>query len=168
MPAPENTAKSAVAGRPSRDTCGELLLSRVPSSCDSSFGYEQANLFFQDDNLHTPLNDLDDCGIEVRVVTRSCGRVSIFCEALTLPNGWTRMEQIVTQSGSEIKKLQPKNVFNLPPDTNQLSSLSGPLISFRQDWELRFQPPKCRCFLFRNESWSRWGAQTKKSLFGWE
>jgi len=54
MPAPENIAKSTV-----RIDChaihgGDLLLSGVPSSCGSSFGYEQANLFFQDDNLHTP------------------------------------------------------------------------------------------------------------------
>jgi hypothetical protein len=35
------------------------------------------------------------------------------------------MEQIVIRAAPEIK-LQPKNVFNLPPDPSHLSSLSGP------------------------------------------
>jgi hypothetical protein len=40
MPAPENTAKSAVRVDSHAIHGGDLLLSRVPSSCDSSFGYE--------------------------------------------------------------------------------------------------------------------------------
>ena len=41
MPAPENTANTAVRVDSHAIHGGDLLLSRVLSSCDFSFGYEQ-------------------------------------------------------------------------------------------------------------------------------